>query len=375
MDFGFTEEQQEVQGLARRILEDKVTDDLLREVEARGDDRFDRGLWMALADAGLLGIGLPETLGGGGYGLIEQYLVLEEIGRTVAPVPVLASIVMGAMPIAAFGTDDQQERWVRPAVAGTRILTAALTEPLNRDHQRPTTTARRDGEGWRLDGIKTCVPAAGLADLILVPATDEDGSVGVYLVDPAQEAVTITGQHTSNRDLEGYVELDGATVGSDGRLPDPEDGSSVVEWMVERSTLGLCAVQLGVTERALHATAQYAINRIQFERPIATFQAVGHRCADAYIDVEAIGLTLWQAAWRLSAGLPAGAEVAVAKYWAATGGHRVAHAAVHIHGGMGVATEYFIHRYFIAAKQIEFTLGGAKEQLLRLGARLAAEPV
>jgi 3-oxocholest-4-en-26-oyl-CoA dehydrogenase beta subunit len=375
MDFGFDEEQQEIQGLARRMLEDKVTDDLLREVEARGDDRFDRRTWTALADAGLLGIGLPEKLGGGGFGLIEQYLVLEEIGRTVAPVPVLASIVMGAMPIAAFGTDDQQARWVRSAAEGTKILTAALSEPLNRDHQRPTTTARRDGAGWRLDGIKTCVPAAGLADLILVPATDSDGGAGVYLVDPSQEAVTITGQHTSNRDLEGYVELDGASVDSDGRLGDPADGSSVIEWMVERSTLGLCAVQLGVTERALHDTAQYAINRIQFERPIATFQAVGHRCADAYIDVEAIGLTLWQAAWRLSAGLPAGAEVAVAKYWAATGGHRVAHAAVHIHGGMGVATEYSIHRYFIAAKQIEFTLGGAKEQLLRLGARLADEPV
>jgi alkylation response protein AidB-like acyl-CoA dehydrogenase len=376
MDFGFTEEQQEVQGLAHRILEDKVTEELLREVEARGDARFDRDTWTALADAGLLGIGLPEKLGGGGFGLIEQYLLLEEIGQTVAPVPVLASIVMGAMTIAAFGTDDQQERWVRPAAAGTKILTAALSEPLNRDHLRPTTTARLDGTGWRLDGIKTCVPAATLADVILVPATSvDDGSVGVFLVDPAQSQVTITGQHTSNRDLEGYVEFDGAHVDADGRLPDPSDGSSLVEWMMERATLGLCAVQFGVTERALAATAKYAINRVQFERPIATFQAVGHRCADAYIDVEAIGLTLWQAAWRLSAGLPAGAEVAVAKYWAASGGHRVAHAAVHIHGGMGVATEYSIHRYFIAAKQIEFTLGGAKEQLLRLGARLAVEPV
>jgi acyl-CoA dehydrogenase len=375
MDFGFTEEQQEVQGLARRILEDKVTDDLLREVEARGDDRFDRDTWSALAEAGLLGIGLPEKFGGGGFGLIEQYLVLEEIGRTVAPVPVLASIVMGAMPIAAFGTPDQQERWVRPAIDGGKILTAALTEPLNRDHLRPTTTARQDGTGWRLDGIKTCVPAATLADLILVPATEDDGTVGVFLVEPGQSAVTTTGQHTSNRDIEGYIELDGARVEHDGRLADPTDGSSLVEWILERSTLGLCAVQLGVTERALRATAQYAITRVQFERPIATFQAVGHRCADAYIDVEGIGLTLWQAAWRLSAGLPAGAEVAVAKYWAASGGHRVAHAAVHIHGGMGVATEYSIHRYFIAAKQIEFTLGGAKEQLLRLGARLAAEPV
>src|SRR5665213_1340028 len=112
MDFGFSEEQQEVQGLAHRILEDKVTEELLRDVESRGDARFDRDTWAALADAGLLGIGLPEKLGGGGFGLIEQYLVLEEIGQTVAPVPVLASIVMGAMPIAEFGTDDQQEQWV-----------------------------------------------------------------------------------------------------------------------------------------------------------------------------------------------------------------------------------------------------------------------
>jgi len=114
---------------------------------------------------------------------------------------------------------------------------------------------------------------------------------------------------------------------------------------------------------------------VQFERPIATFQAVGHRCADAYIDVEGIRLTLWQAAWRLATGLPAGMEIEVAKLWAAEGGHRVAHTAVHIHGGMGVAVEYPIHRYFVAAKQVEFTLGGATEQRLRIGARLAAEAV
>ena len=131
MDFGFTEEQQEVQGLARRILEDKVTDELLRQVEARGDARFDRATWDALAEAGLLGIGLPEELGGGGYGLIEQYLVLEEVGRTVAPVPVLASIVMGAMPIAAFGTR-------RPAGPVGPPCRRWLPDP----HRRPHRTAQ-----------------------------------------------------------------------------------------------------------------------------------------------------------------------------------------------------------------------------------------
>jgi acyl-CoA dehydrogenase len=290
-------------------------------------------------------------------------------------VPFLASNLMGAMPIAAFGTAEQRDRWVRPAAAGDLILTAALSEPLNRDPLRPTTTAHRTAGGWRLDGVKTCVPAATIAAAILVPATLDEGRVDIFVVDPAGAGVTVTPQRTSNRDLEGYVELDGVHVGGDARIGSAEADGQVVEWTLERATLGLCAMQLGVTERALAETATYAINRVQFERPIATFQAVGHRCADAYIDVEAIGLTLWQAAWRLSAGLPAGPQVAVAKYWAATGGHRVAHAAVHVHGGKGVATEYFIHRYFLAAKQIEFTLGGAKEQLLRLGAHLAVEPV
>jgi acyl-CoA dehydrogenase len=375
MDFGFSEAQHEVQGLARRILEDMVTVERLQEVESRGEARFDPGTWRALADANLLGMGLPDDLGGSGYGLIEQCLVLQEVGRTVAPVPVLASIIMGALPVVAFGTADQRERWVRPAATGEVILTAALAEPLNRDPLGPATTARRGRGGWRLDGVKTCVPAATLADAILVPATLDEGGVGIFIVEPTNAGVLVSPQRTSNRDVEGYLELDGARVDDSARLDVGDAGSQAVEWIVERATLGLCAMQLGVTDRALTATAGYATTRVQFERPIATFQAVGHRCADAYIDVEAIRLTLWQAAWRLSAGLPAGPQVAVAKYWAALGGHRVAHAVVHVHGGMGVATEYFIHRYFLAAKQIEFTLGGAKEQLLRLGTHLAAEPV
>ncbi|MBV9933118.1 MAG: acyl-CoA dehydrogenase family protein, partial [Actinobacteria bacterium] len=130
MDFGFTEEQEAVRDLAKRILEDKVVEELLREVEA-GVDRFDRAVFKALADAGLLGIGLPEAAGGGGYGIIEQCLVLEQVGRTVAPVPVLATTVLGAAPIAEFGTAEQIADHVGPAINGEKILTAALTERLN----------------------------------------------------------------------------------------------------------------------------------------------------------------------------------------------------------------------------------------------------
>ena len=149
----------------------------------------------------------------------------------------------------------------------------------------------------------------------------------------------------------------------------------VALWIVQRGTAGLCALAVGICEEALRMTAEYTKTREQFDRPIATFQAVGQRAADAYIDTEAVRLTAWQAIWRLSEELPAAAEVAVAKFWTAEGGQRVVHAAQHLHGGMGVDRDYPLHRYFLWAKVIELTLGGTTSQLLKLGKILADEPV
>jgi acyl-CoA dehydrogenase len=150
-------------------------------------------------------------------------------------------------------------------------------------------------------------------------------------------------------------------------------GEDVVAWLLARATVGLCALQLGVAERALELTAEYARNRQQFGRAIGAFQAVAQRLADAYIDVEAIRLTMWQAAWRLEVGLPCDAELATAKFWAAEGGHRVAHTTVHVHGGVGIDVSHPAHRYFAAAKRNEFALGAATAQLRRLGSVLAAD--
>ena len=145
------------------------------------------------------------------------------------------------------------------------------------------------------------------------------------------------------------------------------DGERIITWIDEHGTAALCAQQLGVLSRALEMTAEYSKTRVQFDRPIATFQAVGQRIADGYIDVEGVRLTTWQAAWRLSAGLPAATEVEVAKFWAADAGHRVAHTAVHVHGGMGVDVDYPLHRYTKQAKGIELMFGAATAQLSRLG--------
>ena len=374
MDFGFTEEQQELGALARRILEDKVTEAVLREADA-GEARFDKATWEALADANLLGIGLPEDVGGSGYGLVEQCVVLEEVGRCVAPVPVAATTLLGAAPIAAFGTEAQRTRWVAPAAEGRVVLTAALAEPANRDLTRPALRATvAKGGGWQLDGVKTCVLAGTLADAFLVPASTPDGDVIVAIVERGAKGLQIDAQDLTNRDAGALLTFAGVVAGADDILAGFDRGADVLRWMVERSTIALCAQQLGVLARALEMTADYTKQRVQFDVPIATFQAVGHRLADAYIDVEGLRLTLWQAVWRLEEGLPASTEVEVAKYWAAEAAHRVGHAVVHVHGGTGIDEDYPLHRYFIAAKAIEFALGSATDQLLAIGRTFAATP-
>jgi acyl-CoA dehydrogenase len=368
MDFTESENQAELAALARKILTGRLTPERLAEADASGD-RFDQGLWADLADAGILAASLPEALGGSGLGLLEQCSVLIELGRTVAPVPYLASILLGAGALTRFGTTEQQRRWAAPAGRGELILTAGLDEEDGDDPALPTATAERLSDGsWVVSGVKTTVPAAPLAAMMLVPATAPDG-VAVFLVEPADEGVTVGRQQLTSGESAGRVVLAGAHLSEDRLLGGP--GTPAAGWLAAAGTVGLCAVQAGVAERAVELTAEYARGREQFGKPIGVFQAVAQRLADAFIDAEAIRLTMWQAAWRLSAGLPCATEVATAKFWAADAGHRVAHTAVHIHGGMGIAADYPLQRYFVAAKQGEFALGGATAQLRRIGAALA----
>jgi 3-oxocholest-4-en-26-oyl-CoA dehydrogenase beta subunit len=392
MDFSLNESQRELAALCRRIVADKATPQRQAEVEAAGD-RFDPLLWADLANAGILAAALPESLDGAGLGLLEECSVLEQLGRAVAPVPYLASIVLGAGGIAAFGTPDQQKRWAAPAGRGELVITAALSEEDGDDPRSPSTTAEwiagassgrtagasptsatipgRSAGRWLLTGTKTAVPAATRADLILVPAATASGPA-VFLVAPDDPGdVLVQRQRLVDGDLAGRLELTRVELPGDRVLGSPQAGAEVIDWLTARGTVGQCALQLGVLARALELTSEHAKSRVQFGRPIGAFQAVAQRLADAYIDVEAVRLTMWQAAWRLATGLPCETEIATAKFWAADAGHRVAHTAVHIHGGMGIDTDHPTHRYFVAAKRTEFELGGATTQLRRIGVALA----
>lgn len=387
MDFTYSEEQEAVRQLAGQIFTDRVTHERLKELEASAGDEgpLDRDLWKELAGAGLLGIHLSEDVGGAGLDFVAACLVIEAAGRTAAYVPVVETMVYGAVPLSMFGTDAQRKTLLSGVAAGETILTAALAE-LNGEvilpgGTEPATTARANGDGsWSLTGTKACVPAAFAADAILVPAQCKapDGAVtglGVFIVDPKAPGVTLTRQSTTTGRPEAIVELAEVQVPADGLLGEGANGAAVVTAMTEFATTALCILEAGVCAAALDLTAEYTKTRVQFEKPIATFQAVGQRAADAYVDTEAIRLTAWQAASRLASGLPASAEIAVAKFWAAEGGQRVVHAASHLHGGVGVDRDYPLHRYFLLTRQIELTLGGANESLRRLGQMLADEPV
>ena len=374
MDFSLSEEQEAVRELADRIFTDLSTQERLREMETDpSDDRFDRKLWSELAAAGLLGISLPEDVGGAGLGFLETGLLAEAAGRTAAYVPVVETLAAAAPAVARFGSPDQQQRWLPGVVSGETVLTTALVE-LGGSPSAPALVAERRGDGWALTGVKACVPSGTVAHAVLVTARVEPDGVAVFVVATGADGLTVEKQTANNGQPEGLLTFDGVVVGADALLGGTEDGPAVVEWLVQRSTAALALAQAGAAAASLALVAEYTKNREQFGKPIATFQAVGQRAADAYVDAEAIRLTAWQAAWRIDEGLPADKEVAVAKFWAADGGQRVVHAAVHLHGGVGVDREYPLHRFFLNTKHIELTLGGATDQLLRLGATLAAEP-
>src|SRR4051794_8641908 len=373
MDFTTNEDQQALVGLAAQILTERATPKRLAELEDAGG-WYDEALWQQLASAGIVGAALAEDVGGGGLGFTELALLLEQVGAHVAPVPLLETVLCAALPIDAFGTPEQRQRDLPDVAAGRALLTAALVESGRDDPRRPLTTATAEGDGFRLSGVKSCVPFAADARRIVVPASTADGGIVLALVEPAAAGVTIRPQTATSGQPQGEVELAEVVVPAADVLVGPDRGAEVLDWLLDRTLVGLAATALGVSGRALAMSATYTTGREQFGRAIATFQAVGHRLADAFVDVEAMRLTTLQAVWLLDAGLPAGTEVAVAKWWACEGGHRVAHAAQHVHGGVGVDVEYPLSRYFRWSKQLEMTLGAAPAQLLRIGSTLATEP-
>jgi alkylation response protein AidB-like acyl-CoA dehydrogenase len=362
MDFKTTEAADDLGGLARTITDSVCTPEHQRELDGL-EQRFDRDLWSKLIEADILSTAAPESVGGGGFGVLEQVAVLVALGRQLAAVPYLDSVVLGAGALARFGSESLQQEWASPAVNGEKIIAVALDGEMGQGPVQATSS----GAGYRLTGSRTQVAYGPVADAFLVPAETDSGT-RVFLIAKDDPGVTVASLDTTGLGSVGHLELQGveaARVVGDG---------AALAWLTTHGNLGRSAYQLGVLERALELTSTYAREREQFDRPIGSFQAVSSRLADDYIDIKALRLTVTQAAWRLSEDLPADIEVNTAAFWAAEAGHRVAHTTVHVHGGVGIDLDHPVHRYFLAAKQTEFAVGSATGQLLRIGRELADTP-
>lgn len=364
MDFTRTEAAQDLSGLVGTIVDAVCTPQHQRALDDL-DERFDTELWSKLIDADILSTAVPESVGGGGFGVLEQVAILSALGRQLAAVPYLESVVLAVGALARFGTAALQQDWAEPAVAGSKILSVAVDGAAG---QGPVQAAAA-GDGYRLTGSRIQVAFAPVADAFLVP-TESDSGAALFLVAATDAGVTVTPLQTTGLGSVGELDLEGVEVSADRIVGD----AVALEWLTTLKALGHTAFQLGVLERALELTAEYARTREQFDRPIGSFQAVSQRLADDYIDIKGLRLTLTQAAWRLSEDLPAAMEVATAAFWAAEAGHRVAHTTVHVHGGVGIDMDHLVHRYFITAKQTEFAVGGATGQLRSIGRELADTP-
>ncbi|WPO72585.1 acyl-CoA dehydrogenase family protein [Streptomyces sp. KN37] len=372
MDFTFTEEQQAVVETAKALIADVVPDGVPSPALTPGAvaEDFDRALWSRLADADLLGLLVGTEHDGVGLDAIALCLVLRESAKVLARVPLLENSA-AVWAVQTYGGDDVKQRVLPRAVRGELVLTVAATGRTGHDPAELAVTARRDDGAWLLDGLHTAVPWAQNADLVVIPTHTPDGRTILALVPRDHDGLTLAEQYSTSGERLAELRLEGVRVAAS----DVIEADGAWDRLRDLLTTGACALALGLGEGVLRMTAEYTGRREQFGHPVATFQAVAVQAADRYIDLRAMEVTLWQAAWRVSTGadgaLPTTADVSVAKIWASDGVRRVVQTAQHLHGGFGADTDYPLHRYHAWAKQLELSLGPAAAHEETLGDLLA----
>jgi acyl-CoA dehydrogenase len=357
MDFTWSENQEMVQELSEELFSAQLSD-------ADFVQHFSKKCWQELARTELLALAAAPEFGGSDMGLVELLLLLRQAAKHAAPIPLLESIVLAAPLLQAHASGEQKERWLRELAKGEKIISLALHEAGGGGFQAPRCSAQKVAEGYLLNGSKTAVSYAAMADAFIVSA-QLDKSPALFLVESAK----CSGQKQIATNDQGLEELIFAQSPAELISAD----SDVVEAFERRFHLAISAQLLGLSESALKLTATYTAERQQFGVAIGSFQAVRQRLADAFITVQAMSVSLWRAAWLETMGADSRAAVMQARFLASEGGHQVGSAAQHLHAGTGFDRDYPLHRYFLGIKQIEFVAGGASAQLERLGDFIAEE--
>ena len=371
MDFTVSEELHSVQQLAAQILGDFTDVDTLKRIEAQAE-RFDADLWKALAEAGLLGLDIGEAHGGMGMGYYSLTCLCEEVGRTVAPVPVISVLVGAAGTLQRFGTDAQKDQWLPGIASSAHLVTSALEEYGNDDPTSPTTMAESMEGGYAISGIKFGVESACASARIMVAATTGEELI-IALVDPKAAGVTLNAQVVTSGEIRSELVLDKVQVPAEDIVAKGGEARAAIAWASQATRTAMSALAVGLCDKMMRITGAYTTEREQFDRAIATFQAVSHRVADCFIDVECLRLVTQQAASLLDQGRPAADAVMMAKIWCGDVSHRVSQASQHCHGGTGVDRDYPLFRYCLMARQIELSCGNTAQLTGQLGESIAQE--
>ena len=362
MDFSHSQEQELLQREMRHFLDAEYPKSVVRELEA-SELGYSPDLWKKMADLGWVGLIIPEEYDGAGGNLLDLAVLFEEIGRAVCPCPMFSTVVLGALPVLEKGNEEQKNNILSRVASGEYSLTLAFTEP-EADYEPGfiATSASYNNGGFTINGTKLFVQNAHIVDYLLVVARTSNGGsenegLSVFIVDSKASGINLTPLKTISADRLFEVEFN--DTASSVVLGEINTGWPLVESTLRRATAIRCVEMVGLAQKALELTNEYSKTRIQFDRPIGSFQAVQHQLVDMFIDIEGARWTAYQAVWRLDKGLPAMREVSIAKAWTSNTCQRVIYGAQHIHGGVGMDMDYDLQFYFRRAKALELSFGTA----------------
>ena len=361
MDLGLDEAQQMLKNSARTFLEAECPATYVRAMEE--DDRgYTPELWQKISEQGWLGLIIPEQYGGVGLSFLDLSILLEEMGRSLLPEPFFSTVVMAGMTILDAGSEAQKREFLPQIAEGQLIMTLALTEPSARwDPTGVQTAAEAQGDGYVINGTKLFVPNAHVSDYLIVVARtgQAERDVSLFVVPRDADGISQTLLKTIASDRQSEVVFDNVTVASSALLGELNAGWETIEKVLQRGAIGKCAEMVGGSQEVLDMTVEYAKQRVQFGRPIGSFQAVQHHCANMATDVEGTRYITYQAAWLLSEGLPAEKEVAITKAWVSEAYRRVCALGHQCHGAIGFTKEHNMQLYSRRAKAAELAFGDA----------------
>ena len=362
MDLGLSEEQEMLKTSARDFLQKECSKQLVKQLD-ESDTGYSPELWRKMAELGWMGLIFPEKYGGSGGSFLDLIVLLEEMGYNILPGPFFSTVVLCGLTILASGTEEQKRELLPKIANGEMILAFALTEPsASYDAASIKAKATAHNDDYIINGTKLFVLDANVADCILCVArtketkNPEDG-ITIFLVDAKSPGIKCTLLKTLARDKQCEIVLDKVTLPKKNILGKLNQGWPIVKDTLQKATAAKCAEMVGGAQAALEMTVKYAKERVQFNRPIGSFQAIQHYCANMVTDVDGARFITYKAAWELSEGLPATKDVAVAKAWTSEAYGRVTLLAHQIFGAIGFTMDHDIHLYYRRAKAGEIMFG------------------